>query len=82
MRVGRSLSHFGQIHHINEPNLYEMYIYIELEYWKTEILQASESQSGDMTSTKSRHLDQGEPHYMHGPLFMKICSLFIRINNI
>jgi hypothetical protein len=52
-----------------------MDIYIELEYWKTEILQVSESQSGDITSTKSGHSDQGGPHYIHGPLFMKIYSV-------
>jgi hypothetical protein len=51
-----------------------MYIYIELEYWKTEILQASWSQSRDMTSTKLGHPDQGGPHYLHGPLFIKICT--------
>jgi hypothetical protein len=49
-----------------------MYIYIELEYWKTEILQASESQSGNMISTKSGHPDQGGPHYMHESFFMKV----------
>jgi hypothetical protein len=29
---------------------------------------------GDIESTKSPLLDQGGPNYMHGPLFMQVCT--------